>query len=208
VIDKSDDTDAAGKDDYPANEQSDGIDRRASRGNNMDSQPLGNDLTEDNERAGQSERKQRERDEEKSAKAALPEGPAIAWEIVSAADAFHQCGEDAGRSGEADDEGDDEGVSRTGAVRRVDEIALQQRTDVGGKDAVKKCREFEAQWSVVRKETDDSGGDDEGGKERHHRGVGGGLGEVETVMPCCAKKGAVEDSGKTQESSHEIIPRV
>lgn len=174
----------------------------------MDSQPRGNELTEDNESAGQSERNQRERDEEKSAKAALPEGPAVAWEIVGAADAFHQRGEDAGRSGEADDERNDEGVSRTGAVRRVDEIALQQRTDVGGKDAVKEGGQLEAERSVVGKETDDSGGDDEGGKERHHRGVGGGLGEVETVVPRCAKEGAVENAGKTQESSHEIVPRV
>lgn len=208
VIDKSDDTDAAGKDDCPANEQSDGIDGRASRGHNMESQPLGHDLTEDNESAGQSERNQRERDQEKSAKAALPEGPAVAWEIVGAADAFHQRGEDTGRSGEADDERDDEGVSRTGAVRRVDEVALQQRTDVGGKDAVKESGQLEAEWSVVGKETDNSGGDDEGGKEGHHRGVGGGLGEVETVMPCCAKKSAMENARKTQESSHKIVPRV
>ena len=66
--------------------------------------------------AGEDEGNQRERNEEKCAEAALPEGPAVDREVVGAANAFHQGGEDAGGSDEADEEGDDEGVSGPGAV--------------------------------------------------------------------------------------------
>ena len=124
----------------------------------------------------------------------MPEGPTVGGEIVGATNAFHQGGEDAGGSGEADQEGDDKGVGGAGTVRRVDEVALKQRADVGGKDAVEEVGELEAEWGGIGQEADDCGGDDERGEERHHGGVGGGLGEVETVVPTCAKQRAVEDS--------------
>ena len=97
-------------------------------------------------------------------------------------------------------------VSGRGAVGRVDEVALEERADVGREDAIEEGGELEAEWGGVGQKADDGGGDDERGEERHHRGVGGGLGEIETVVPGCAKESAVEDSGKAQESSHEVCP--
>jgi len=142
------------------------------------------------------------------AETALPEGPTVFGKFVGTADAFHQGGEDAGGSDETDDEGDDEGVSGPDAVRRVDEVALQERADIRGQNAIEEQRELEAEWGGVGEAADDRGGDDERGEEGHHRGVGSGLGEVETVVPCCAKQGAVQDSRKSQEFSHRICPRV
>jgi hypothetical protein len=93
-------------------------------------------------------------------------------------------------------------------VRRIDEVALQERADIWGQDVVEEGRELEAEWGGVGKEADDSGGGDECWEEGHHGRIGGGLGEVEAVVPRCAKQGAVEDSRKAQEASHGIYPRV
>ncbi len=150
---------------------------------------------------------QRERNEQECAATALPEGPAVHRKIVGAANAFHQSREDAGGSDEADEEGDDEGVGRLGAVWRINEVAFEKRADVGRKDAIEEGGELEAKRGGIGQETDDCGCDDERGKERHHCGVGGGLGEIETVVPSGAKQSALENSGKAQESSHEIYPR-
>jgi hypothetical protein len=208
VVDEADNADTADERNTPADKKSDGVDRSSGRRNDVHGQPFRNELTEDNDRAGQSEGDQRERDEEKSAETALQEGPAVGWEVVGAANAFHQRGKNAGCSGEADDERENKGVSRTGAVRRVDEVALQQRTDVRRKDAIKERGELKAQWSVIGKQADDGGGDDERGKQRHHGRVGSGLGKVETVVPPGANKCTVKNAKKAQESSHEVVPRV
>ena len=49
---------------------------------------------------------------------------------------------------------------------RVDEVALEERADVGREDAVEECGELEAEGSGVGQEADDGGGDDERGEER------------------------------------------
>ena len=138
----------------------------------------------------------------------MPEGPALGWEVVGAADAFHQRGKNAGCSGKADDEREDKGVSGTSAMRRVDEIALQQWTDVRRKDAIEERGKLKAQWSVIGKQADDGGGDDERGKQRNHRRVGSGLGKVEAVVPPGSNKCTVKNAKKAQESSHESVPRM
>ena len=196
VIDQADDPDTANQRDAPAYEKRDGVDRGASRGNDVHREPLGDELTEDDNDAGQCEGNQRERDKKKSPKAPLEKGPAVGWEIVGPSDAFHQRGENAGSSGEADDEGDYKGVGGTSAVWRVDEVTLQQWTDVGGKNAVEESGELKAQRSVIREETDNCRGDDERGKERHHGGVGSGLSQVETVVAPRTNKRAVENAKK------------
>ena len=73
-------------------------------------------------------------------------------------------------------------------MRRCDEVALEQRTDVGGKDAVEEDGELGANGSGIGQQGDDGGGDDERRKEGDHRGVGGGLSEVETVVVACARR--------------------
>jgi hypothetical protein len=93
-------------------------------------------VSEDKENAGEGERNQRERDKQKGAKATLQEGPAVYGKFVGAAYAFHESGEDAGGSEEADDERDDKGARGFGAVRGVDEVALQERTDIRRKDSI------------------------------------------------------------------------
>ena len=93
---------------------------------------------------------QRERNENKGAEAALPEGPAVQGEVVGAADAFHEGCDDAGCSGDADDDGDDEKAGGTGLMGRSRiEVALQDWADVGGEDAVEEGGELGADGSGV-----------------------------------------------------------
>ena len=117
VVDESDDDNAGGESDGPPDEQSDGVERSASGGNEVQRYPRGEELAEDHEVSREEEGQERERDEEESAAAALPEAPAVGGEIVGAANAFHKSGEDAGGSNEADDKGTDEGVGGPGVMR-------------------------------------------------------------------------------------------
>lgn len=138
----------------------------------------------------------------------MPEGPAVEGEFVGATYAFHEGGDDARGSGEADQNGDDKGVGGSRAVRRIDEVALQERADVGRKDTVEEDGELGAERGGVGHETDECGSNDERWEERDHGRVGGGLSEVETVVPRCTNQRAVEDARKPQESSYGICPRV
>ena len=140
VIDQADDACASRKRDHPTDEKSNGVDGSAGGGHDVDCQPFRNELSEDYKCAGKNEGDQRERDEEKGPEAALQKGPAVHGEIVGAANTFHQRREDAGRSDEADQKSDDEGVGGAGAVGRVDEVALQQRADVRRENAIEEGR--------------------------------------------------------------------
>ena len=113
-------------------------------------QPDDDDVSEDDQQAGDGEGEQRERDEEIGADAALPDGPAVAREVVGAAEALHELGDDAGGSGDADDDGDEEDAGGAAVVGGVDEVALQEGADVGGKDAVEEVGELEAEWERCR----------------------------------------------------------
>ena len=174
----------------------------------MGREPLGEEVAEDNENARDGEGDERERDEQESTKAALEEGPTVDGKVVGAADTLHESGDDAGRTDDSEDEGDDKSMGRARAVGLVDEITLKERTDVRRKDTIEQDGELGADGGVVWKETDDRGGDDERGKERHHGGIGGGLGKIEPVVARCAKEGKVKDSKMAQESSHGICPRM
>src|SRR6266550_2977055 len=149
VVDQGDDADAAGERDDPADEQSDGVEGSASRGDEVQREPAGKELAEHDEGGGKKKRQQRDRNKEEGAETALPEGPAVEGKFVGAADAFHQGGEDAGGSDETDDEGGDEGVRGPWAVGCVDEVAFEERADVGRKDAVEEQRELEAERGGV-----------------------------------------------------------
>src|SRR6266481_3548651 len=82
VVDETDDADAADKGDTPADEESEDVDRGASEGCDVQGQPLGDEVAEDDEDTGDGEGQQRERNEEDGAETALPEGPAVGGEIV------------------------------------------------------------------------------------------------------------------------------
>ena len=82
-------------------------------------------MAEDDDAAGKDEGNQGKGYQEEGAETALPEGPAIDWEIVGAADALHEGRQDAGGTDEADQQGDEKSTRGAGAVRRLDEIALQ-----------------------------------------------------------------------------------
>ena len=151
----------------------------------MQGEPLGDEVAEDNKDACESKGNQGEGDEEEGTKASLPERPAVDWEAVGATEAFHDSCQDAGGPGEADDEGKAEGVSGPGGLRRSDEVALEQRADVRRQDAIEEDGKLKAEGSGIGQEAGNSCCDDEGWEERNHGRVGGGLGEVEPVMPHC-----------------------
>ncbi len=88
----------------------------------------------------------------------------------------------------------------------VDEVALQERADVGGEDAVEEQGELEAERGGDGQKPDDGGQNDECGKERDHRRVRGRLGEVEEIVPGSAHEGALQQSGNVEEASHGIAP--
>src|SRR5579862_3213072 len=77
VINKADDDGAADKGNDPADEDSGDEDRSASRGHDMRCQPHSEEVAEDDEDAGESKGNERKRDQKKSAKTALHEGPAV-----------------------------------------------------------------------------------------------------------------------------------
>jgi len=86
-------------------------------------------------------------------------------------------------------------------VRGGDEVTLQERTNVGRKDAVKEERHLEADGSGIGKQAGDRSCDDERGKERDDSRISGGLGKVQEVVVQGAQERAVEDDGKAQEPS-------
>jgi hypothetical protein len=81
---------------------------------------------------------------------------------------------------------------------------LQERADVGRKDAIEDEGDLVAEGCVVRKKADDGRSYDERREEGDHGGVGGGLSKVEAVVLHGAEESAVEDRGKAQKSSHGI----
>jgi hypothetical protein len=135
-------------------------------------------VAKDDEEGSKCEGKQRERDEEKRTETALPEGPAIDRQVIGAANAFHQCGENAGGSGEANKKSDEDDMGRSDIVGRLNEVTFEERADVGGENAIEEGGELEAEGSGIGQETDDRGGGDERRKERHDGRVGCGLGQV------------------------------
>ena len=90
----------------------------------MPGEPLGDEVTEDDEDAGEGKGDTRQRDEEEGAEASLPECPAIDWKVVGASEALHDGGQDAGSASEADDEGEAESMGGPGGLRGGDKIAL------------------------------------------------------------------------------------
>ena len=79
-------------------------------------------------------------------------------------------------------------MRRTGSFRRRDEVALKQGADVWGEDAIEKNGELVTERRSVRNHADHGGGDNERREERDDRGVGGGLREVETIVPYRAQQ--------------------
>lgn len=63
VVDEAYDADAASERDSPADEKSDGVNRSAGGGNEVQRQPLGEELAEDDEEGGEGKGDQRERNE-------------------------------------------------------------------------------------------------------------------------------------------------
>jgi hypothetical protein len=124
MIDEANDADAAGKCDTPAKEECDDVDRCPRGGHDVQGQPFGDELARDKNGAGDGEWDQGKRDQEEGAEAALQECPTVGWEIVSAPDAFHKGGNDAGGADQADYEGGDKTMRGMSAVRGVDEVAL------------------------------------------------------------------------------------
>ena len=104
------------------------------------------------------------------------------WKVVSAAEAFHERGHDAGSAGDADD---DRTEQRAGGLRVVvasGEVGVEQRADVGRQDAVEESGHLEAEGDGIRQETDEGGSNDERGKERNHGGICRGLANGEYVV--------------------------
>jgi len=207
VIDESSDADTAGESDDPAQEEREEIDRGSSGRRDMHGEPLGDEVSEDDEDTGQGKGDQRERDQEEGTTAALPEGPAIDGKVVGATEALHERCQNAGGTKEADDEGEAESVGGSGGLARGDEVALQQGADVRRQDAIEEDCKLKTDGSGIGEHAGNSRCDDERREERDHRGVGGGLGEVEAVMPHCTKQCAVKSHGKAKEPSHGRGPQ-
>lgn len=202
MINESDNADAASEGDEPADDKGDDVDRGPGGRNDMHRKPRGQDVTEDDENTGCGERNQRERYKGIGAETALPEGPAIGWKTVGTAKALHKGSDNAGSSGKADQNPEDQGTDRLWIVVRSREVALKDGSHVRRENPIEEKGQLETERSCVRKEADEGRRDDKRGEERDHGGIGRRLGNIETVVRHNAKQRAVEYGGDTEESSH------
>src|SRR5216683_813919 len=161
VVDEGDEADAAGEGDRPADDQGDDVDRGADGGYDVHGEPGRDDVTEDDQRAGNGKWDEGEGDEGVGAATAAPEGPAFGREMVGAAEALHKRGDDAGGSGEADEEGEDEGVCGLGIVGRGVEVAFEQGGNVRGENAIEEGAELRSDGGGIGEQGDDGRGDDQ-----------------------------------------------
>ncbi len=159
-------------------------------------------MTEDDKHAGDGQRDERERDEDEGSGATSQKGPAALGKTIGAADAFHKGCDHAGGSGDRDQQSRDKGVGGVGVVGRGIEVALKKRQDVGWENAIEEGAELRADGKGVRQKRNHRRSDNHRRKERDHGGVGGRLGEVETVVVYRAKNRTLEDDRDAEESSH------
>ena len=107
VVDERDEADAAGERDDPADDEGEDVDEGRAEGATCRASQTMMKWPKTTRMLATTKGMQRERDEEEGAAAASARRSSSRREVVGAAKAFHEGGDDAGGTGEADDEGDD-----------------------------------------------------------------------------------------------------
>jgi len=117
VIDEGGDADAASERNAPSDKEGKDKYRGTGRGCDVESEPVSDEVSKDHEDAGQREGNEREGDQNERSQATLPEGPAVEWEVIRTAQAFHDGGQDAGGAKEAHERRNAQGVGGTDGLR-------------------------------------------------------------------------------------------
>src|SRR5262249_14122927 len=136
VIENRNDPNASSEGNDPANHEREYVDRRPDFVADVVNDPDGEEVSEDDQSAGDAERDERKGHKDKRARAAAPEGPALRRKVVRTPQAFHERRNHRRRSQGRNENGADEHVSGFGVPRRR-KVALDQWNHIRRQKAVK-----------------------------------------------------------------------